>query len=191
MIPSTGKGEQRRRDITDAAAALLLESGPTAVSHRAVARRAGCSLSATTYYFKGLDDLLQAAGEHNIARWAQRAEQVAERVEAGPIPMARAETVRSILAATLPSDEALLGHYLTLLAAGGSPPVARAYRTGRARLNAAILRVLRRVGSPLSVELVIAVVDGAAVSALSEGRDVWTTAERALTQLQEASAPTT
>ena len=52
------------------------------MSHRAVARRAGCSLSATTYYFKGLDDLLYQAGLINIAIWASRAEHVADKVEA-------------------------------------------------------------------------------------------------------------
>ena len=55
---TTVKGEARRQAIIEAAAALIRESGPSAVSHRAVAQRARCSLSATTYYFNGLDDLL-------------------------------------------------------------------------------------------------------------------------------------
>ncbi len=48
---STRKGFDKRQLIIDAAATLLREGGPEAVSHRSVARLAGCSLSATTYYF--------------------------------------------------------------------------------------------------------------------------------------------
>lgn len=70
-------------------------------------------------------------------------------------------------------------HYLQLIAAGAVPGIARAYRTGRSRLNGALGRVLRRIGSPQDPELIMAVVDGAAVSALSEGRDVRVTARQA------------
>lgn len=88
-----------------------------------------------------------------------------------------------ILRATLPSDEEMLGHYLQLVAAGQSAPVRTSYRTGRDRLNAAVTRVLRQVGVAHSAELVIAVVDGACVSALSEGRDVRATAAARLREL--------
>lgn len=54
----TQRGEDRRQAIIDAAAAIIRESGPSAISHRSVAKRAGCSLSATTYFFDGLEDLL-------------------------------------------------------------------------------------------------------------------------------------
>jgi DNA-binding transcriptional regulator YbjK len=186
--PSTRKGQRRREEIVAAAAEILRELGPQAVSHRSVAQRVGCSLSATTYYFSGLDDLLAAAGRVNIARWASRAELAAETAEANPAPATLDEVIASILSATLPTDEDLLGHYLQLVAAGGSAPVRRAYRTGRDRLNAAVSRVLRRAGVPWSAEMVIAVVDGAAVSALSEGRDVRETAEGRIRDLIESVA---
>lgn len=184
--PVTSKGQRRRQDIVDGAAAILREQGPQAVSHRSVAQRVGCSLSATTYYFSGLDELLSEAGRVNIARWASRAERTAEAAERDPPPDNLADTIALILRATLPTDEEMLGHYLQLVAAGGSPPVRAAYRTGRDRLNAAVNRVLRRVGWPWSAEMVIAVVDGACVSALSEGRDVHETASGRLRDLQHA-----
>ena len=53
--PATSKGQRRRQEIVEGAAQILLEHGPQGVSHRAVAQRVGCSLSATTYYFSGLD----------------------------------------------------------------------------------------------------------------------------------------
>ena len=180
---ATERGLRRRQEIVEAAAAILREEGPSAVSHRSVARRVGCSLSATTYYFDGLDDLLGEAGRVNIARWASRAEAVAEHVEASPVPSSRAAAIEIVLSAGLPSDEEPMGHYLQLVAAGTSEPVARAYRTGRHRLNGALTRVLEHVGSARSAELVIAVIDGAAVSALSEGRDIRETARAMLDQV--------
>ena len=188
--PKTGKGRRRRQDVIEGAAAILLEQGPKGVTHRAVAQRVGCSLSATTYYFSGLDDLLEEAGRVNIARWASRAERVAEAVELEPPPATTEEAIQVVLRATLPSDETLLGHYLQLVAAAESPPVRRAYRTGRDRLNTAVHRVLQRLGSSWSPEMVIAVVDGACVSALSEGRDPYTLATELLRQMmtcQEAA----
>lgn len=178
---ATLKGEVRRRQIVEAAAALVREGGPSSVSHRAVARRAACSLSATTYYFEGLEDLLHQAGALNISLWASRAERVAERVESRAAEdVAMAERVEAILSATLPSDQALIGHYAQLISAGDFAPVARAYRTGRSRLNAAVARVLAHLRIDLTADLAIAVVDGAAVSALSEGRDVKATARELL-----------
>ena len=165
----TPRGEDRRQAIIDAAAAIIRESGPSAISHRSVAKRAGCSLSATTYYFDGLEDLLHQAGLVNIGMWASRAEQVADRVEA--------------FKATLPAHGSYFGHYLQLISASQASPVKQAYRQGRQRLNVALRRVLRQLDSPLEPEMVIAVVDGAAVTALSEGWNVKSTAAGLLTDL--------
>ncbi len=172
----TPKGQDRRQQIVDAAAEMLRVGGPGVVSPRSVARQVGCSLSAMTYYFSGLEDLLEEAGRINIARWARRAEGVAESLELGERVSDRAAIVDHILAATLPVDEILLGHYQQLVAAGASDPVSRAYRTGRDRLNAALSRVLDSCQVDCEPALVIGLVDGAAVSALSEGRDVRGTA---------------
>lgn len=186
ISPNTSKGQRRRQQIIEAAASILRENGPGSVTHRAVALRAGCSLSAMTYYFSGLDVVLAEAGRVNIARWATRAERAADSAERNSVPDTCAGAVDLVLAATLPADEDLLGHYQQLVAAGESPPVRRAYRAGRGRLNDAVTRVLRRVGWPWPTQLVMAVVDGACVSALSEGRDVREVAASALFQLTEA-----
>lgn len=178
----TPKGRRRREEIVTAAADILQESGPGGVSHRSVASRVGCSLSATTYYFSGLDELLAEAGRLNVAKWARRAEGVAEHAEAQDPPATRAAAIELVLRATLPSEAPLLGHYLQLVSAGASIPVTRAYHSGRGRINAAVGRVLQRVGSPRSPELIMAIVDGAAVTALSEGEDVRETATQYLDQ---------
>lgn len=168
----TPKGKDRRQQIIDAAAEMIRLHGPGSVSHRSVASKVGCSLSAMTYYFSGLDELLEAAGRVNIARWAKRIEDVAESLELGPPPSDRAAVIRVILSATLPADEALLGHYEHLIGAGSADPITRAYRTGRDRHSAAMARVLACCDVDCDPELVMAVVDGAAVCGLSEGRDV-------------------
>ncbi|MDP3814773.1 TetR/AcrR family transcriptional regulator [Pseudomonas sp.] len=50
--------EQRRQAILDAAMRVIVRDGVRAVRHRAVAAEAGVPLSATTYYFKDIDDLI-------------------------------------------------------------------------------------------------------------------------------------
>lgn len=50
--------EQRRQAILDAAMRIIVRDGVRAVRHRAVAAEAQVPLSATTYYFKDIDDLI-------------------------------------------------------------------------------------------------------------------------------------
>ncbi len=181
--PPTAKGQRRRQELIEAAAEILRHSGPGSVSMRNVARRVGASLSATTYYFDNADQLLEEAGRVNVAHWAERAEKIAEQAESGAPPQGHDAAIDLVLSATLPKDSPLLGHYSQLIAAGVSVPVTRAYHTGRGRLNMAVGRVLRIAGIESPAELVIAIVDGAAVTALSEGRDVHATARGYLEQL--------
>lgn len=53
--------EQRRLAILNAALRVLVRDGVRGVRHRAVAKEAGVPLSATTYYFKDIHDLLADA----------------------------------------------------------------------------------------------------------------------------------
>ena len=50
--------EQRRRTILEAALRIVVRDGVRGVRHRAVAREAEVPLSATTYYFKDISDLI-------------------------------------------------------------------------------------------------------------------------------------
>lgn len=50
--------EQRRQVILEAALRIIVKEGIRAVRHRAVAREADVPLSATTYYFKDIPDLI-------------------------------------------------------------------------------------------------------------------------------------
>ena len=53
--------EQRRQAILEAALNIIVKEGIRAVRHRAVAREADVPLSATTYYFKDISDLIADA----------------------------------------------------------------------------------------------------------------------------------
>ena len=60
-------------------------------------------------------------------------------------------------------------HYMQLLAASESEDVTEAYRNGRVQLDQAVGRILKHAGVNMPSHIVGAVVDGAAVTAISEG----------------------
>lgn len=178
------KGERRRAQIVRATAALALEQGPAAVTHRAVAARSGVSLSATTYYFAGLDDLLAEAGAAIVSAWAMKAERVAQR-RAGILRGGEVDVLTdALLEALLPARAGQLrGHYEHLAGAGRAPALVRAYAEGRVRIDDAIASMLDAAGSASTAALVVAIVDGAAIAALSEGRPVRDTARHLLREV--------
>lgn len=55
---SRARSEQRRKAILEAALRLVVSEGVRGVRHRAVAKEADVPLSATTYYFKDIADLI-------------------------------------------------------------------------------------------------------------------------------------
>jgi len=55
---SRSRSEQRRKAILEAALRLVVKEGVRGVRHRAVAKEADVPLSATTYYFKDISDLI-------------------------------------------------------------------------------------------------------------------------------------
>ena len=67
---SAGHGEaqersrRRREVIVRATIELIAEGGPKAVTHRAVSARAGLPPASAGYYFKTVDDLIDAALRH-------------------------------------------------------------------------------------------------------------------------------
>ena len=62
--------EQRRQQILDAAMRIVVRDGVRGVRHRAVAAEAGVPLSATTYYFDDIQDLLSDTFAQYVERSA-------------------------------------------------------------------------------------------------------------------------
>jgi DNA-binding transcriptional regulator YbjK len=102
---------RRRAALLDAAAELLAEGGFGAVSHRAVADRAGLPLAATTYYFASRDDLAASALEKIMRDELARLRALLARTgrAAGPRAMARA-----LVAALVPGDPAERSYQLAM-----------------------------------------------------------------------------
>ena len=198
MAPETEKhvprrqarGTQRRDRIVTAAAELILRDGPAAVTHRSVAAQADVPLAATTYYFTGLDDLLGAAGEQIVRGWAERAQAIGHSVtelvaEGGVETLSTRSRALLLVDAVLPPGDhgELLGFYEHVVSAGRSPVLAAAFAQGRGELDVVIDELLDQLGARFSAVLLIAVVDGAAVTALCEGRAVRDLAVECVTEL--------
>lgn len=164
---------QRRRDaIVRAAAELATENGFAAVSHRGVAERAGVPLGSTTYYFSCLDDLLGEAAAASLESWvAHGAEVIAN---AGPGPYDPGPAAELVVRALLPGTDyaTVLCYYEQILGSARHPAVAEVLRSGRSRLEGMIAEALDTTGfaGRFSAGLALGVVDGAVLSALSEGR---------------------
>jgi AcrR family transcriptional regulator len=198
MAPETDKhvprrqarGTQRRDRIVTAAAELILRDGPGAVTHRSVAAQADVPLAATTYYFTGLDDLLGAAGEQIVRGWAERAQAIGHSVtelvaEGGVETLSTRSRALLLVDAVLPPGDhgELLGFDEHVVSAGRSPVLAAAFAQGRGELDVVIDSLLDQLGARFSAVLLIAVVDGAAVTALCEGRAVRDLAVDCVTEL--------
>ncbi|WP_168216966.1 TetR family transcriptional regulator [Cellulomonas sp. Y8] len=170
----TAKGVRRRAELARAAADLVREDGPAALSHRAVAARAGLSLSATTYYYAGLDDLAAAAGAALVDAWVAHADGVLAQVRARAGGVAVEDPAAVVVDAVLPpgDDAAVRAHYEQLLAAGRVPALAAALGAGRARLDVVLAALLAELRLPVPAAVALGVVDGAVVAATSEGRPV-------------------
>lgn len=99
---SRARSEQRRKAILEAALRLVVSDGVRGVRHRAVAKEAEVPLSATTYYFKDIGDLIA----DTFTLFAESAmsdvvvpihEDVAAFIEANDVKMLEDEAVRNQL----------------------------------------------------------------------------------------------
>ncbi|MDW5596708.1 TetR family transcriptional regulator, partial [Conexibacter stalactiti] len=74
------RGERRRRELLEAALAVIDERGVQATTHRAVAEAAGVPLATTTYYFESIDHLLEDALLLFVSEEAARLRALAEQL---------------------------------------------------------------------------------------------------------------
>lgn len=170
---STPKGERRRRALTSAAAELLAEGGFDAVRHRAVAERAGLPLASTTYYFRSLDELVAAAVEHGARLELSGCRAALDRAEASGRADELAELLLDALLgpASRTDAEAVLLRYERFVAAGRRPWLGPLMRSLRVELDSLLTDILSRFGRTVDADelaRLVAVVDGAVISALIE-----------------------
>ncbi|MEJ7634196.1 TetR family transcriptional regulator [Aeromicrobium sp.] len=68
---SQERSRLRRDELLAAAIELFAEGGSRAITHRAVAARAGLPSATTTYYFESIDELIREALGSHIDQWTR------------------------------------------------------------------------------------------------------------------------
>ncbi|GAA2906923.1 hypothetical protein GCM10010517_73250 [Streptosporangium fragile] len=161
--PAQRRGRVRRQALLEAAVALLREGGFVAVTHRAVAHRAGLPLAATTYYFASREELLAEAFELLVAAEL-----------AGLGAAARGADPLGALLATCADDRAgQIGLWELYLQAGRDPAlqrVARAWTDGVGEIVADALRAAGHSLGPADTRLVAVLLTGFWLEHLVEAR---------------------
>ncbi|GAA2430472.1 TetR/AcrR family transcriptional regulator [Streptomyces macrosporus] len=169
--------EGRRRAIVEAACALIPEVGVGGLTHRLVAARAGVPLGATTYYFKTLDDLSEAALEHIARSSAEDLRAWAEALRGSADVAATVAALTEEYLADRPRALAEMELYLAAVHRPELRPLARAWFDG-------LVDVLGGHAGPVAAKAAAHLVDGALLHALSNERPLDTeglaTALRAL-----------
>jgi len=125
-MPSRAKthrasAQRRRTALLEAAAELSAELGAGAVTHRAVAARAGVPLSTTSYFFSSIDELVTEAlrvGVHHRVSDFDATERVAVATEDRPVDAVISAVVDQTLSCSRVAEGSQVESYL---AAGRQP----------------------------------------------------------------------
>jgi DNA-binding transcriptional regulator YbjK len=159
------RGIARRDAILRAAIELIGEQGPDALTHRAVADRAGLSLSATTYWFSSKEEIFReavalAAGEE-VARLERLVLDLAPR-QVEPVEWAR-ELSAALAADVRRNPSQPVAMYEFVLEASRDPALrdeVGRWETAHLRLAEAGLRAVGSADPETDAHVVVAVVSG-------------------------------
>jgi DNA-binding transcriptional regulator YbjK len=163
--PSSPRGIARRDAILRAAVALIGEQGPDALTHRAVAERAGVSLSATTYWFSSKEEIFREAVALAAGEEVERLERLVLDLAPRHLePAAWAHELSAALAVDVQQNPARpVAMYEFVLEASRQPElrdeVAR-WETAHLRLAEAGLRAVGSADPQTDAHIVVAVVSG-------------------------------
>jgi AcrR family transcriptional regulator len=187
-MPRIVDADQRRRELTDAAARLIARSGIEAATLRDVAAEAGMTTGALTHYFSDKRELLLRTFEASIAH---RQSLRPRTLEASPI-----QRLLASLEGALVLDEPRRTHWMVTLAlcsqAPGDAELAATQRTAYQGFRDHIAQLCRGAGlaggkqAITLAERLIAAADGIAMQALFDASS-WAPARqrRALTEMFE------
>ncbi len=142
-MPKQVDHDQRRREVAEAVWRLAAREGLEVVSLGAVAREAGVSKGRVQHYFASRDELLDVTA----ALLRTRIEQRLQRRIAEDRPQTPLETLRTLLAALLPTGpdsrtEALVSTAFFIRALN-RPSAAAAFHSGRSQIRDLIAGLLR------------------------------------------------
>lgn len=169
------RGEERRLQVLDATLRVLAREGPRGVTHRAVAREAGTSVRATTYYFDSRDDLLEQALVHYadtaIARFDAFA-LPAESLGDGDAALLAAATLLAhvVMSDLLADRDGLVAEYELVLEISRRASLEAAYGRWQARLEQLLTGYCQAFGSDepaIDARIVLAALRGLEIEALA------------------------
>jgi TetR/AcrR family transcriptional regulator, regulator of biofilm formation and stress response len=173
---SDDRRARRHAALIDAAVKLLGEQGRQAVTHRAVAERAGVPLGATTYYFDSRDDLLAQALRSISEGRIENAGNVAEGLLRADTPEKLAdELVEWLVEAVDPSRNLYVAEFELWLEAARRPELREAARSWCAAERSAFEQALEALGSDdaaRDARIVAGALDGLAGMALMEPKPI-------------------
>lgn len=159
------RGPARRDAILRAAVELIGEQGPDALTHRAVAERAGVPLSATTYWFSSKEEIFREAVAFAAGEEVDRLERlVLDLATRHLTPKAWARELSAALLSDATRDPAQpVAMFEFVLQASRDPAlrdeVAR-WETAHLRLAEAGLRAVGSADPKTDAHIVVAVVSG-------------------------------
>jgi AcrR family transcriptional regulator len=174
-VPKIVDVEQRRADLTDAAARLIARSGIESATLREVAAEAGLTTGALTHYFADKHELLLTTFQASLSR---------RRSQRPPDDSADAfDLLLASLEGALPLDDERRRHWMVTIAlcsqAAGDPELAAAQRDAYAEFSGRVAELVVRCGLASADDaaaademaaMLIAAADGIAVQALFDDR---------------------
>lgn len=169
------RGARRLPVLRAAAADLLLDEGFDALTHRALSARSGVPLASTTHYFRTVDELAVAATEELAERWLAHARAVVEALpQRRTSATAAAQVLADLVLGPAPTPAGLASFYERYVQAGRVPALRALVVAWNAELRGLVATALSRCGRPVTparAALLLAVLDGLALTAVAEGAD--------------------
>jgi len=164
------RGVRRHQQLREAAADLLLEQGYDALTHRAVAARAGAALGTATYHFPDVEELRRQAVDQAVQDWLAGSRAALEALPARLT--SNVAVARACLAVVSGGQSDLAGLYERYVQAARAEPLRAIVADYDAVLTRLLADVLRRGQRPARfARLVLASADGLLVSAIARGAD--------------------
>ena len=170
--PSQERSRQKRDRLLGAAIELMTEGGVRAITHRAVAARAGVAGAATTYYFESIEELTnEALARHVEARIEELEALVADSTAEGESVLEMSERLARSLAAR--ADDVVVAQFEVYLEAWRAPALRRPVRDALDAFEAMAAGALRALGvedPERWAPAFVAAVDGFALHRLARPR---------------------
>jgi DNA-binding transcriptional regulator YbjK len=144
---SQERSRQRRDALLSAAIELFAEGGSRAVTHRAVAARAGLPSATTTYYFESIDALIREALAAHVIQWIHELDTFASREPATVVDLDKTERfIKAVFSHRGP--EAAAVELSIFLATAREPELHDLAATVVESMEALVTVLLHRAGVP-------------------------------------------